>query len=97
MNRSLLAEDYVSQAMPKKEVIDEYNKEMQEMEEQKKEIFSKGDIIKFYAVKNKRWSETCWYPQWGSFQVFSLPLLTFKEVLKYGVSGILSFSGILVS
>lgn len=48
VNRSLLAEDYASQAMPKREVIDEYNKEMQEIEEQKKEIFSKEDIVKFY-------------------------------------------------
>lgn len=48
VNRSLLSEDYASQAMPKKEVIDEYNKERQEEEEQKKEVFSKEDIIKFY-------------------------------------------------
>ena len=48
VNRSLLPEDYASQAMPKKEVIDEYNRERQEEEEQKKEIFSKEDVIKFY-------------------------------------------------
>lgn len=48
VNRSLLPEDYASQAAPKKEVIDEYNKERQEEEEQKKDIFSKEDIIKFY-------------------------------------------------
>ncbi len=48
VNRSLLPEDYASQAMPKKEVIDEYNKERQEEEERKKEIFSKEDIMKFY-------------------------------------------------
>lgn len=48
VNRSLIPEDYASQAMPKKEVIDEYNKERQEEEEQKKEIFTKEDIIKFY-------------------------------------------------
>jgi len=48
VNRSLVPEDYASQAMPKKEVIDEYNRERQEEEEQKKKIFSKEDIIKFY-------------------------------------------------
>lgn len=48
VNRSLIPEDYASQAMPKKEVIDEYNRERQEEEEQKKDIFSKEDIIKFY-------------------------------------------------
>lgn len=48
VNRSLIPEDFASQAMPKKEVVDEYNKERQEAEEQKKEIFSKEDIIKFH-------------------------------------------------
>ncbi|MDE7432289.1 MAG: tyrosine-type recombinase/integrase [Lachnospiraceae bacterium] len=48
VNRSLIPEDYASQALPKKEVIDEYNKERQEAEAQKKEIFSKEDVIKFY-------------------------------------------------
>ena len=46
--RSLLSEDYASQAVPKKEVIDEYNRERQEEEERRKDIFSKEDIIKFY-------------------------------------------------
>ncbi len=48
VNRSLIPEDYASQAMPKKEVIDEYNRERQETEDQRKEIFSREDIIKFY-------------------------------------------------
>lgn len=48
VNRSLIPEDYASQAMPKKEVLDEYNRERQEEEERGKEIFSKEDIIKFY-------------------------------------------------
>lgn len=48
VNRSLIPEDYASQAVPKKEVVDEYSRERQEKEEQKKEIFSKEDVIKFH-------------------------------------------------
>ena len=48
VNRCLIPEDYASQAIPKKEVIDEYNRERQEEEEQKKKVFSREDIIKFY-------------------------------------------------
>lgn len=48
VNRSLISEDYASQAMPKREVLDEYDRERQEEEEKRKEIFSKEDIIKFY-------------------------------------------------
>lgn len=66
--RSLIPEDFASQAMPKKEVIDEYNRERQEEEEQKKEIFSKEDIIKFY----KEWKSHLHNSQYDVVAVFLL-------------------------
>ena len=48
--RSLLSENYARQVEMKKEVMDEYNAHMEEVEKNKKEIFTKEDVLKFYEA-----------------------------------------------
>lgn len=50
VDRSLLKENYALQAQPKKEVIDEYNKEQEERLATQKKIFTLEDIEKFYTA-----------------------------------------------
>jgi integrase len=50
VDKSLLRENYALQAQPKKEVIDEYNKEQEERLATQKKIFTLEDIEKFYEA-----------------------------------------------
>lgn len=53
VNRSLLKENYAEQARVKKEIIDEYDKKLDEEVKNRKEVFTPEDIEKFYyAYKN---------------------------------------------
>lgn len=48
VNRSLLKENYAEQARVKKEIIDEYDKKLDEEVKNRKEVFTPEDIEKFY-------------------------------------------------
>ena len=53
VNRGLLKENYAMQASYEKEVVDEYDKNRDELEKSRKKVFSPEDIQKFYyAYKN---------------------------------------------